>query len=667
MIRLAGHGVARWWKKVCVQVYGGLSVTRIDPLVDEVFFHESGMMTIVPAEHKIAHRPSVDVARSPSGVLLAEVGWEVCNPVGGIYQVLRSKAPEMVNRWQNRYLMVGPYRGQTSDLELDAKKPTGWLAQVVEGLRAQGVEAKTGRWLVQGRPRAILLKHNLAGEALDAVKYRIWKDHGIESPGNDPLVDDVIGFSEALRKLAEQLCKVWESRGRGSANRRVLMHFHEWMTGLAIPMIRREQLGCASVFTTHATIVGRYYASSGCDLYSDLSTIDHAAQAARFGITAQHNYERAAAHGAHVFTTISPITAEECTALLGRTPDLILPNGLNIERYNVGHEFQTLHAQFKEHIHEFVMGHFFPSYAFDLDKTTYMFSSGRYEPHNKGFDLCLEACARLNETLRREESDRTVVFFLITRRPHHHIKPEVLESRGVLAELHGVCKQITQDMGEAMYRRVAAGQRGSFDDLISEYWKLRLRRTQAALRTGGLPQVVTHSLCDEDGDEILQTIRRLGLVNGPEDRVKVVYHPDFISSTNPLWGIEYEQFVRGCHLGLFPSAYEPWGYTPLECVALGVPAVTSDLAGFGRYVSEHFADHDRWGMYIIPRRGRTADEAASRLAHRMREFCMLDRRGRITIRNEVERRSWNFAWSKLGKPYHQAHDLAVMRAKVGAY
>ena len=620
-------------------------------------------MSLMP--EAVSHAPEVDVDRAPPGVLLAEVGWEVCNPVGGIYQVLRSKAPSMVNRWQNRYLMVGPYTGQKSSLELDPRRPTGWLAQVVEGLRGEGITAHTGRWLVQGRPRALLLEYPVTGSVLDDIKYRIWQDHGIESPGNDPLVDEVVGFAEALRRMFSHLCRVWE--GRGQQSRRVLAHFHEWMSGLAIPMLRREQLGCSVVFTTHATICGRYIASADGDFYSRLPKINHEAEAKRFGIVAQHHYERAAAHGAHVFTTISPITAEECAVLLGRKPDLILPNGLNIQRYNVGHEFQTLHAQFKEKIHEFVMGHFFPSYSFDLEKTTYMFTSGRYEPRNKGFDLCVEACARLNEQLRREQSDQTVVLFIITRRDHRHLKPEVLESRGVLAELRGVCRSITQDMGEELFRKAAAGERVVLDDLLNEYWRLRLRRTQAALRTGRLPPVVTHTLADEDDDEMIRTIRRLGLVNSPEDRVKVVYHPDFISTTNPLWGIEYEQFVRGCHLGLFPSAYEPWGYTPLECVALGVPAVTSDLAGFGRYVAENFPDHDKWGMYIIPRRGRSGDEAAAMLARRMWEFCRLDRRGRIAVRNEVERRSWNFEWSKLGRPYHVAHDLAVARARAGSY
>ncbi|MCZ7633998.1 MAG: hypothetical protein M5U20_11040 [Phycisphaerales bacterium] len=442
---------------------------------------------------------------------------------------------------------------------------------------------------------------------------------------------------------------------------------HEWLGGLAIPFIRREQLPVSLVFTTHATLLGRYIATSDPDFYRRLTTIDHEAEARRYGIRAQHHYERAAAHGAHVFTTISPITAEECGALLGRKPDLVLPNGLNVEQYSVGHEFQTLHAQFKDRIHQFVMGHFFPTYAFDLDKTLYFFSSGRFEPRNKGFDLCLDACARLNAELRRRGSDVTVVFFIITRRPARSLLPEALQSRGVLSELREVCEHISATLGERMFREAAAGRRVNLDSLVDEYWRLRMRRTQAALKTDRLPSVFTHHMDDAESDEIVRTIRRLGLLNHPEDRVKVVYHPDFISPTNPLWGMEYEQFVRGCHLGVFPSAYEPWGYTPLECVTMGVPAVTSDLAGFGRHVAENFADHDRWGLWILPRRGREYGESADLLARRMLEFCTLDRRARVALRNQVEQRSWNFDWSRVSRPYHVAHDLALARARAGTY
>jgi len=397
--------------------------------------------------------------------------------------------------------------------------------------------------------------------------------------------------------------------------------------------------------------------------------VDHAAEAARYNIRFQHGVERACAHGAHVFTTVSPITGEECQHLLGRSPDAITPNGLAVDRYNVGHEFQTLHAEHKEEIHRFTMGHFFPSYPFNLDKTIYFFTSGRFEPRNKGFDLCLEAMARLNAELRASgeggPNGTTVVFFIVSQRPTRSLHPQALSGRGVLNELYEVCARISEEVREQLFRRAAAGERVRLDDLVREYWSLRLRRTQHALRTSGLPLVVTHILEDDAGDAVLNQIRSLWMFNRADDPVKVVYHPEFISPVNPLWGIEYDQFVRGCHMGVFPSAYEPWGYTPLECVAMGTPAITSDLAGFGRYVNENFYDSASWGLAVLPRRGRSFHDAAADLCRRLLSYCRLSRRDRIELRNQVERRSWEFDWSRLGSAYHAAHDLALERSGQG--
>lgn len=598
---------------------------------------------------------------APPGVVLLECGWEVCNPVGGIYQVLRSKARSMVARWGERYVLVGPYVESAAALEFEPRRPTGWLARVAAELEPRGIVVHSGRWLVQGRPRTVLLQHPMSRPDLDLLKFHLWQDHNLESPGGDPLVDGVLMFCDALVEFVASVCRQW--RGAGDRRRgepRVLAHFHEWLSGLAIPPIRRRQIPAATVFTTHATVLGRHLAAAGGNPQAE--GIDHEAEASRLGVRAQHHYERAAAHGAHVLTTISPTTAVECESLLGRRPDAVLPNGLDVDRFSVGHEFQTLHAVFKERLHQFVTGYFFPSYPFDLDTTLYLVTSGRFEPRNKGFDLCLEACALLNRQLRRHSPDLTVVFFIITRRPTRWIRPEALHSRGVLNELREVCARMTADVEEKLFRHAAAGRRVSLDSLVEEYWLLRLRRTQAALRTDRLPHPMTHE--PEGGpDEVLQHIERLGLRNTRDDRVKVVYHPDFISPTNPLWGMEYEQFLRGCHLGVFPSAYEPWGYTPQECLACGVPAITSDLAGFGGYVAQAHPDPEGWSPWILPRRGRTMEEAATTLAWRLFQFCQFDRRARIALRNEVERRSWLYDWSRMIPRYHAAHDLALSRAR----
>lgn len=601
-----------------------------------------------------------EVVRTDSGSLLLEFAWEVCNQVGGIYQVLRSKSASIQERWRNRYTLVGPWIEHKAVLDFEPTRPGGFLARVLEQLEKDGTRCRYGRWLVPGNPRAILIDPNLDGRRLGEVKYRLWHDHGIESPGHDALIDGAIGFGEGARRLLEVLSRQWGT-GTAAKPRRLVAHFHEWLGSFALPMVRHQDLPVATIFTTHATILGRYIASSEEGFYDRLSRMNDAHEATRYNVRTQHIAERVCAQAAHVLTTVSSITGEECTHLLGRAPDIVLPNGLNIDRYYAAHDMQRFHAEYKDRINQFVMGHFFPSYAFDLDQALYFFTSGRFEPRNKGFDLCLEAMARLNAMLRAGQSDATIVFFIVSQRQAHSINPVALQGRGVLNELRDVCQTITRDVGERLYRRAASGGRLRLDDLVDEYWALRYRRTQHALKTPRLPLVVTHLMDNDHQDPVLNQIRHLQLFNRPEDRVKVVYHPEFITPVNPLWGIEYEQFVRGCHLGIFPSAYEPWGYTPLECAAMGVPSISSDLAGFGRYVTETFLGHEELGIGVLRRRGRSYDEAANDLAMRLFEYTRLRRRDRIALRNAVERSSWEFDWRKLIAAYHRAHDLALER------
>ncbi len=632
---------------------GALHATPPSKLPPAVF-DDAGAAT------QVSHTPPVQVPRTG---LLLEVAWEVCNPIGGIFQVIRSKAPAMVEKWGDRYCLVGPYSPPHAQLEFEEIAPFGPIGEAVVKLRAEGLNVRFGRWMIASRPLTVLIEHWQGAERLNDAKYRIYADHAISTPAGDELIDGVVTFADAVQRLFKAVTEAAAAAGAGT----VLGHFHEWMGGLAIPMIRKDKLPVGTVFTTHATLLGRYMASNdeegGCGgLYDRLAwgTIDQAAEAARYNILTQHSIERACAHGSHVMTTVSDITAEECDGLLGRPVDVILPNGLDIQRYNVGHEFQTLHAQYKEKIHQFVMGHFFPSYSFDLDRTIYIFTSGRYEPRNKGFDLSVEAMARLNAELKAANLGVTVVFFIVTRRPTISLHPWALQQRGVLNEFRSVCDHIMSNLSDSLFKLGATGARVDIEKLIDEYWVLRYRRTQQALKVDRLPLVTTHAI---DGDDpVLNQIRKVWLFNRKDDPVKVVYHPDFISPTSPLWGMEYEEFVRGCHLGVFPSAYEPWGYTPLEAIAMGVPAMSSDLAGFGTYVSKHLKWQQGAGLWNIHRRGRSFDEAAAEMASCLLDFCKLDRRGRIGMRNNVEAHSWQFDWTNLAAHYHKAHAMALERA-----
>ena len=591
---------------------------------------------------------------------LCEISWEVCNQVGGIYTVIRSKVPVMMEHWASRYLLIGPYEPGTAQAEFEELPAEGLFGQAVQRMREWGLGVHYGRWLITGQPRAVLLDVRSAFSRLHEIKYLLWEHHGIGTPPADGLIDGVVAFGYMVEQFFRALFSL------SGLDRPVIGHFHEWMGGSAIPEIRRANLPLSIVFTTHATMLGRYLAMNDPWFYDHVPFVNWEGDARRFNIESQVRLERAAAHGAHVFTTLSEITAYECEHLVGRRPDLLLPNGLNIERFVALHEFQNLHRQSKEKIHEFVIGHFFPSYTFDLEKTVYFFSSGRYEFRNKGFDLTLDALAQLNWRLKASGSDRTVVFFLTTRRPFRSINAEALQSRGVMEEIRKSCEAIKDQLGDRLFLATVMNKNPKMDELVDEYWRLQLRRMRHSWRISRLPSIVTHDLYDDANDDVLNRLRGHNLINWPDDRVKVVYSPDFITSANPLFGMEYTQFVRGCHMGVFPSYYEPWGYTPEECLALGVPSVTSDLSGFGTYLMRSMPDHASRGLYVVHRRTRSYEEATNDLASTMFNFLQLERRERIALRNRVESSSDDFDWSNLVRHYWDAYREVCRRTGVAA-
>ncbi|AWM32934.1 glycosyltransferase [Hymenobacter nivis] len=606
--------------------------------------------------------PAADALLLPDSLLI-EAAWEVCNQVGGIYTVIRSKVPATMPAWGNRYCLLGPYFAHMAqgefenfdDNQLDLMDDP--YAVAVRTLRAEGYDICFGTWLVTGRPRVVLINPFQAYNRLGDIKRDLWERHGIPMPDHDDLLHQVVAFG-ALSKLFIQT--VAALKGEKS----LLVHFHEWMTGVAIPDLRRDGTPAHLVFTTHATLLGRYLAMNDPDFYDHLMRVDWQAESRHFNIEPAVTMERAAAHGSHVFTTVSELTVRECIYLLDRIPDAVLPNGLNIERFVAGHEFQNLHQLYKAKIHEFVMAHFFHSYSFELDKTLYFFTSGRYEYHNKGFDLTLEALARLNYRLQQSGIDVQVVMFFITKRPFTSINPQVLERRAVLEEVRQTCRAIEEQVGERLFYAAAASsdQRlPELGDMVDDYWKLRYRRTLQSWKSNALPPVITHNLVDDAQDDILNFLRRSNLLNHQHDRVKIVYHPDFVSTTSPLFGMEYGQFVRGTHLGVFPSYYEPWGYTPLECVARGVPAVTSDLSGFGDYALQNVPEPEQKGIFVVHRQERTFDESAEELTEMMWQFVLLSRRERIQQRNNVESHAGLFDWKNLRVYYDRAYALALER------
>uniref|UniRef100_A0A3B3RSD5 Glycogen [starch] synthase n=1 Tax=Paramormyrops kingsleyae TaxID=1676925 RepID=A0A3B3RSD5_9TELE len=447
----------------------------------------------------------------------------------------------------------------------------------------------------------------------------------------------------------------------------ILAHFHEWLAGLGLVLCRQRQLPVATIFTTHATLLGRYLCAANIDFYNNLSNFNVDKEAGDRQIYHRYCLERAAAHCAHIFTTVSQITAIEAEHLLKRKPDVVTPNGLNVKKFSATHEFQNLHAHSKARIQEFVRGHFYGSLDFNLDKSVFLFIAGRYEFCNKGADIFLEALARLNYLLRVKNSDVTVIAFFIMPARTNNFNVESLKGQAVRKQLWDTAQTVKEKFGKKLYESLLVGQLPDVSKMLDKEDFTMMKRAIFSTQRQCQPPICTHNMLDDGSDPILNSLRRIGLFNSSADRVKVIFHPEFLSSTSPLLPMDYEEFVRGCHLGVFPSYYEPWGYTPAECTVMGIPSISTNLSGFGCFMEEHIADPSAYGVYILDRRYRSVDESCNQLTSFLLQFCQQSRRQRIIQRNRTERLSDLLDWRYLGRYYISARYTALATAFPDTY
>lgn len=449
-------------------------------------------------------------------------------------------------------------------------------------------------------------------------------------------------------------------------NRAVIAHFHEWLAGVALPLAKKRQMDVTTIFTTHATLLGRYLCAGSVDFYNNLQYFDVDSEAGKRGIYHRYCIERAATHSADVFTTVSHITAFESEHLLKRKPDGVLPNGLNVKKFSAVHEFQNLHSVQKEKIHEFVRGHFYGHLDFDLENTLYFFTAGRYEYRNKGVDMFIESLARLNHRLKTTGSKTTVVAFMIMPAQTTSLSVDSLKGQAVTKSLADTVANIEHGIGRRLFERSVHWKDGDplpdEKELITPADRVLLRRRLFAMKRSSLPPIVTHNMVNDAEDPVLNQLRRVQMFNQSSDRVKVVFHPEFLNSANPVLALDYDDFVRGTHLGVFPSYYEPWGYTPAECTVMGVPSITTNLSGFGCYMEELIENSSDYGIYIVDRRNKGVDDSVNQLTDYMYEFANKSRRQRINQRNRTERLSDLLDWKRMGMEYVKARQLALRRA-----
>ncbi|KAH9395106.1 Glycogen [starch] synthase, liver [Tyrophagus putrescentiae] len=577
-----------------------------------------------------------------------EVAWEVVNKVGGIYTVIRTKAETTVEELGNRYFLIGPLNEQLVRTEVEVEEPAELAFQeALQALRSQGIKVVYGHWLIDGYPSVLLFDIGSAAYKLDEWKADFWNLTNIGVPAHDRESNDALIFGYLVAWFLEEIYRRLEEHQE--AKPLFVAQFHEWQAGIGLILSRTRHLDVATVFTTHATLLGRYLCAANVDFYNNLDKFHLDKEAGDRQIYHRYCMERAAAHSAHVFTTVSDITSLESEHLLKRKPCLITPNGLNVKKFSALHEFQNLHATAKEKIHRFVRGHFYGHYDFDLDKTLYFFIAGRYEFNNKGADLFIESLARLNHQLKSTNSDITVIAFLIFPGKTNNFNVDSLRGQAIAKQLRDTIDEVQEKIGKRLYEVCLGGRLPDPNDLIKPDDVVELKRCIYAAQRNTLPPVITHNMQDDASDQVLQHIRRTQLFNQRSDRVKVIFHPD------------YDDFVRGCHLGVFPSYYEPWGYTPAECTVMGIPSVTTNLSGFGCFIAEHVADPMSYGIYIVDRRFKGPEESVQQLAQYMFDFSNLSRRQRIIQRNRTERLSDLLDWRNLGIYYRKARQLALHR------
>lgn len=311
----------------------------------------------------------------------------------------------------------------------------------------------TGRWLVDGNPQIILFDIGSAAWKLDLFKNDLWQSSHIGIPHLDVESNDavILGFMIADFFAEFNHCVKGYTEENGYGPPRVVAQFHEWQAGVGLIAVRTRGIEIATVFTTHATLLGRYLCAGNTDFYNNLDKFSVDEEAGKRQIYHRYCIERAATHLAHIFTTVSEITGYECEHLLKRKPDILTPNGLNVKKFSAIHEFQNLHAISKEKIHEFTRGHFYGHFNFDLDKTLYLFIAGRYEFGNKGADVFIESLARLNHLLKSQLPDVTVVAFLIFPTKTNNFNVESLRGHAVTKQLRETIQNIQQDVGRRMY------------------------------------------------------------------------------------------------------------------------------------------------------------------------------------------------------------------------
>ncbi|MGI6679996.1 MAG: alpha-glucan family phosphorylase [Bdellovibrionota bacterium] len=489
---------------------------------------------------------------------LFEVSWQVCNKVGGINTVINSKAYEAIKEYKDRYILFGPLLDENQDF-LECKDDE--FLEIKNVLNDIGIHYKVGKLNIKGdKPLVILIDYKNRYE-VNKLLYSYWKDFGIDSYGAELDFIEPALFGTAVGEAVVSLYKKLIT----NKNDKMILHCHEWKTGTTLLYVKKHVSEIGTVFTPHSTTVARVLANKTKDLSSELDNINATQVAKTYGVAPRHLLESAAVTKADCVTTISEHVSKEIYQVYDKKVDFTIGNALSYLEKD-----DNLNDKNKKENREFLLDFCRKFLKKDLPENTRIFlMSGRCEFENKGYDVFLEALAKLNDTIKSDASLPPVVALFL----------------------------------------VSAGDKGVHDSVR--------KRVKEGKTTEGTVGITTHRLNDEGHNPIVDSCYRLGLQNAPENKVNIIFSPAFLDGLDGAFDKTYLEILRGVDLGVFPSLYEPWGYAPLESMAEGVPAITSDVSGIAEWAMS-LKNHD--GLYLLGRKGKSKEEVIDSLEDILLDF-----------------------------------------------
>ena len=534
-----------------------------------------------------------------------EASWEVCNKVGGIYTVLSTRAKTLVDKYHNNVIFIGPdfaNRKYNPLFKESSRLLCSWRKQA----EAEGLHIKVGRWQIPGEPIAVLVDFTPYFTQKNDIYSWAWKNYQVDSLHAYGDYDEANMFSIAAAIVADSYYRFFGLTSKDN----VVYQAHEWMTCLGALYLQKIRPEIATIFTTHATSIGRSIAGNNKPLYDYLWDYNGDQMAWELNMQAKHSLEKQTAFNVDAFTTVSDITADECEALMDKKVDAVLTNGFENNFVPQGKAFEASRKAARQkmlQVANMLLGT-------DLgDDTVIISTGGRYEYKNKGIDMFVDSLNRLRTDSRL---DRDVVAFI----------------------------------------NVPAWMKAPKTEL-----QYRLQTGLSADQPCG-DNRITHDLHNQDQDRILNQMDWLDMHNRQSEHLKVIFVPCYLDGNDGIFNVSYYDLLIGCDLCVYPSYYEPWGYTPLESVAFHIPCVTTDLAGFGRWASEQQAEPKEGHLQAVTVLHRTDNnfvEVAEEIKETILRFAKLDKRTVNRLRKDAAAISDKALWNEFIKNYYEAYSLAL--------